>query len=100
MPRSAHNPAHALTEQAEKDRDDVLVEFGKTVRQHREARSLTIEELAERSTLHASYVGQVERGTRNLSLFNVWRLACGLEMPPASLMEGLPRGMRKPRPQR
>ena len=46
--------------------------------------------LADRADLHANYVGAVERGERNLSLYNVWRIAHGLGVAPADLMQALP----------
>ena len=46
--------------------------------------------LADRADLHANYVGAVERGERNLSLYNVWRIAHGLGIAPADLMQALP----------
>jgi len=39
--------------------------------------------------LHPNYVGSVERGERNLSLFNIWRLAGGLEVSVSQLVETL-----------
>lgn len=59
------------------------------MRRRRQARGWTIEDLAERSGLHWTYVGQVERGERNISLLNIVRLAAGLRCDPADLMRRL-----------
>ncbi len=63
--------------------------FGARVRARRIDRGWTIEDLAERAGLHWTYVGQVERGRRNLSLRNVLRLAQALEVNAADLVDGL-----------
>ena len=46
--------------------------------------------LAEKSDLHDNYVGAVSRVVRNLSLYNVWRLAGGLGLSVADLVQDLP----------
>lgn len=73
--------------------------FGKRVREFRTERQLTLEMLAEKADLHENYVGAVERGERNLSLYNVWRLANGLGLPVADLVQDLPacKAMQPPR---
>jgi transcriptional regulator with XRE-family HTH domain len=46
-----------------------------------------------------SYVGGIERGERNVALENILRLADGLGVTPAELMErysALARGVRRP----
>lgn len=53
-------------------------------------KQLTLEMLPEKADLHANYVGAVERGERNLSLYNFWRLAHGLGLAAADLMQELP----------
>ena len=45
--------------------------------------------LANRCGLHWTFVGQVERGQRNLSLHNILKLASGLSIDPAVLVEAL-----------
>ena len=65
------------------------MKFGATVREHRHEKLLTQEELAERASLHANYVSSVERGERNVSLFNIWRIAGALEMTVAELTSSL-----------
>lgn len=45
--------------------------------------------LAERIGLHFTFVSSVERGERNLSLSSLLRLAEGLELNPAELVDGL-----------
>lgn len=57
---------------------EIKIKFGRRVRFLRKAAGLTQEELAERSNLHPTYIGQVERGERNLSLTCIEKLADGL----------------------
>jgi transcriptional regulator with XRE-family HTH domain len=64
-------------------------EFGTRVRTRRLKLRLTQEGLAERCGLDWTYVGQVERGQRNLTLRNILRLAKALEVNPAVLVKDL-----------
>lgn len=47
--------------------------------------------LAERIGLHFTFVSEVERGTRNLSLESLLRLAEGLNLDPGELVKDLRR---------
>lgn len=57
------------------------------MRSFREARQLTQEALAEQADLHTTYISSVERGERNLSLYNITRIAYALQLPPSGLMQ-------------
>jgi transcriptional regulator with XRE-family HTH domain len=70
--------------------DDVLVELGKRVRARRDELGISQERLAARVGLHWTFVGQVERGKRNLSTLNLLKLAYGLELDAGALVSGLP----------
>ena len=65
------------------------VDFGAEVRRRREALSLTLEQLAERSGLTPNYIGGVETAKRNPSLSTVLGLAKGLRVPPGELLSGV-----------
>jgi transcriptional regulator with XRE-family HTH domain len=54
------------------------VSLGKAVRQLRNERGWSQEELARSAALHWTYVGGIERGIRNPSWENVVKLAAGL----------------------
>lgn len=61
-------------------------EFGKIVRERRNALGLSQEKLAEFAELHFTYVSSVERGERNLSLSNIAKLANALRCSMKDLM--------------
>ncbi|MFC6021860.1 helix-turn-helix domain-containing protein [Plantactinospora solaniradicis] len=65
--------------------------FGERVRARRHELGLSQEQLADKAGLHWTFVGQVERGRRNISLHNLLKLATGLEIDPAELVRGLRR---------
>ncbi len=66
------------------------IQLGERVRTRRQELGLNREELAARAKVHWTYVGQVERGERNLSLRNITRLAAALDEDPSALVAGLP----------
>jgi len=63
--------------------------LGERIRECRKALGLSQEALAERSGIHWTFLGQVERGRRNLSLHNLLKIAAGLSVDPAELVRGL-----------
>ena len=90
MTRVLVNKPQPLEARFAQERDRVQAAFGKRLREFRVEKQLTLEMLAERADLHANYVGAVERGERNLSLYNIWRLVQGLGLPADELMQELP----------
>jgi len=62
------------------------IAFGKRMKALRLELGLSQESLAERSNLHPTYVGSVERGERNISLENILALARGLRCSSKDLM--------------
>jgi CheY-like chemotaxis protein/DNA-binding XRE family transcriptional regulator len=66
-------------------KDEVKTQFGLTVKSWRNRRGISQEELAERAGLHRTYVSDVERGSRNVSLASIDRLAAALEISVSQL---------------
>jgi transcriptional regulator with XRE-family HTH domain len=63
--------------------------LGARVRERRQALGLSQEALARESDVHWTFLGQVERGRRNISLHNLLKIAHGLGVDPAELVRGL-----------
>lgn len=70
---------------------DIRVRFGFVIRTLREASELTQEELAERSRIHRTYLSDIERGSRNVALINIERLASSLSVSLAELFKQVDR---------
>ncbi len=60
--------------------------FGDAIRAFRDERELTQERLADLCGLTTNYVGDAERGERNVSLRALWQLADGLGIPASELL--------------
>ena len=61
-----------------RSRDPILAQVGKRIRDLREGKGISQEALAEKSSLHRTYIGGVERGLCNPSLKSLQRIAKGL----------------------
>jgi CheY-like chemotaxis protein len=67
------------------DNFDAKKTFGSTVKAWRKRLGISQEVLAERANLHRTYVSDVERGARNLSLESITRMAHALQVCVADL---------------
>lgn len=65
-----------------------LRKFGENVRALRKAKGLSQEDLGDRTDLHYTYIGGIERGERNPSLKNAARIAKALGVDLNGLFSG------------
>lgn len=61
--------------------EDILVHFGRNVRQYRESQSITQEQLANLAGVHRTYIGMIERAEKNITLRNMEKIAAALNKP-------------------
>lgn len=64
----------------------VLTAFASKLKAMRLKKGVSQEKLAEMAGLHRTYVSLVERGTCNISLLNIHKLAEALDVPLTKLM--------------
>ncbi|WP_233117870.1 helix-turn-helix domain-containing protein [Aggregatibacter actinomycetemcomitans] len=62
------------------DKNEYLVCFGKKVKELRKQKGFSQEALALLCDLDRSYIGSVERGERNISLINIYKIANALNI--------------------
>lgn len=65
--------------------EKILTQFGRAVRAQRTKLKISQEELAERAGLHRTYISDIERGSRNVSLLNIHQIAKALELTTVEL---------------
>jgi len=61
--------------------------FADNVRRERLALGLSQEELAEKAGVHRTYVGMLERSEKNVTIYNIERIAIALQVEPAVLLQ-------------
>jgi transcriptional regulator with XRE-family HTH domain len=69
--------------------NQVRRKLGENIRVFRKDAGLSKERLAEKADLHPVYIGQVERGTKAISVEAVWKIARALKIPVAQLFHGI-----------
>lgn len=62
--------------------------FAARVREERARQGLSQEGLAEKTGLHRTYIGSIERSERNLTIDNIERIAIALGVKPTDLLSG------------
>lgn len=68
-------------------KQDLLLRFGEKVQSFRKLRGISQEELAYRAGFHRTYIGMIERAERNITLYNIYRLAIALEVDIKDLLD-------------
>ena len=66
---------------------DFLQTIGKRIRARRHALGMSQEALAERAGLHYTYIGQIERGEKNLTIESLSKITLALGIPLSQLLE-------------
>ena len=69
------------------DESEIKKRFGARVRATRKKQGLSQEKLALACDLDRTYIGGVERGERNISLLNIYRIAHALCIDAGSLLD-------------
>ncbi|EMJ8372361.1 helix-turn-helix domain-containing protein [Pseudomonas aeruginosa] len=69
------------------DQCQLVTVFAANVRRRRLELGFSQEELAERAGVHRTYVGMLERGEKNVTIYNIERLAGALEVEPYVLLK-------------
>ena len=64
---------------------NILEVFGKNLRKYRTNLGISQEKFAEMCNLHRTYISDVERGQRSISLGNVQKVADALKIEPYKL---------------
>ena len=67
----------------------LAAEIGQRIRSYRLAMHMSQEELAEKCGLHPTYIGQLERGEKNVTVESLAKVARGLSVPVCRLVENI-----------
>ncbi len=64
-----------------------LRSLGESIRRERKRLKVSQEDFAELCDLHRTYIGQVERGEKNISFINILRISAALKLKPSALFD-------------
>ncbi|GMX65762.1 helix-turn-helix transcriptional regulator [Paenibacillus elgii] len=62
------------------ENNEVLKSIGARIRDLRKERGMSQESLGEKGGFHYSYIGQIERGEKNVTILNLVNIAAALEV--------------------
>lgn len=63
-----------------------MLTFARNIKSFRAMANLSQEQLAERAGVHRTYVGMLERAEKNVTIYNIERLAKALGVEPYMLL--------------
>jgi len=68
---------------------DIQKEFGQRIRKLRQQKKISQEELSFKCDLHRTYISDIERGTRNVSLKNIEIISLALGISISDIFKNL-----------
>jgi XRE family transcriptional regulator, regulator of sulfur utilization len=66
---------------------EINKKVGERIRKFRLAKGFSQEELAFEADLHRAYIGQIERGEKNIGVQNLQKIATALKIKTSKLIE-------------
>jgi transcriptional regulator with XRE-family HTH domain len=66
---------------------EINKKVGLNIRKYREKKGWSQEQLAFEANLHRAYIGQIERGEKNIGLMNLEKIAKALNIRPEGLFK-------------
>ena len=76
--------------------DTITAIVGQRIRSCHQKKGMTQEELAERAELHPTYIGQAERGEKNLTLVSLEKILIALDLTFSEFFEYMEIGKKQP----
>ena len=73
---------------------DIRKPIVQRLRKYRTQAGLTQEKLAEMAGLHLTYIGQIERGEKNVTIESTHKISAALQLPLAQLFEKVDAGQK------
>jgi len=70
----------------EHDENEILKNFGSRVRKLRKKEGFSQMRFSEECGLHFTYISSIERGERNVSIINIYKIAKALKCKTSELM--------------
>ena len=67
---------------------EINKQVGFNIRKYREKKGWSQEQLAFEASLHRAYIGQIERGEKNIGLKNLEKIAIALSVKTSKLLGG------------
>ena len=67
----------------------IATRLGRAVRNRRENADLSQDELAWRAEIHRAYMGTIERGGQNITVFKLFQVARALGLKPSDLLKDI-----------
>ena len=64
-----------------------LIFLGRKIRKEREKLGISQEQLGKLAKFHRTYIGMIERGEKNITIFNLRRLAQALNLQVRDLID-------------
>ncbi len=68
------------------EKNPILTKFGQRVRELRETKKLSQEQLAEKANLHPTFIGKIERAEINPSIISLEKIAQAFNIPLSQLL--------------